>query len=219
MSKFVALWLRAKVINRWPLQGALKPTNVAEHSFECSVIGFMLGAIELTVFKNNNISPEKVCTLCTLHEASEVSGVADISKPVKYHDNKTYQAIKKVEDFYEDKLLNSLDIFPTEMRELINPFIKQDKSEPHAILAKHADHIHALYESEKEVRLGNFEFNDAYNAQVGIIEKLCSQSRACNYFMTHFYPAFHHSIDKLTNDALEQKTINIKSFETNRTKA
>lgn len=214
MSNFIALWLRAKVINRWPLQGALKPTNVAEHSFECSVIGFMLGTIELTVFNNKNISPEKVCTLCVLHEASEVSGVADISKPVKYHDDITYQAIRKVEEYYENKLLNSLNVFPAKMRELITPLIKQDKTEVHSQLAKYADHIHALYESEKEVRLGNYEFNDAYNAQVSTIENLCLQSRSCDYFMNHFYPAFHHSIDKLTNDSLEQRSINIKSFET-----
>jgi 5'-deoxynucleotidase YfbR-like HD superfamily hydrolase len=67
MSNFAAFWLRAKNINRWPLQAAIKPTNVAEHSFECAIIGYLLGAIDLHVFDNKSVNPDKGSSLCIFH--------------------------------------------------------------------------------------------------------------------------------------------------------
>lgn len=195
MSTFAAHSLRAKSIARWPLQLALKPTNVAEHCFESSIIALILATIESEVFNNKEISPERTCVLAMLHESSEWGGATDIAKNVKYHDKETFDAIKKVESFYEDKLLSSLDAFPPGVRKLFEPLIKQDKADPHAVLAKYADHIHALYESEKEVRLHNAEFTQPYIEQVCVVEELCAKSPACQYFMTHFYPSFHHKMD------------------------
>jgi 5'-deoxynucleotidase len=123
--------------------------------------------------------------------------MGDICSPVKNHDPETSNAIKRLERIYEDKLLNTLDGLPIGLKAMLTPLIKQDKTEHHAILAKYADYIHALYEADKEVRLGNYEFECALESQKKILARLCEESEVVNYFMKEFYPAFTYNIDQL----------------------
>ena len=191
MKNFLSAWLRAKNIDRWALMTKLVPINDAEHSFECSIIGHMLGVIDRDVF-GNSVNPERIGMLGVYHEAGEVGGLGDINTKAKNFDDETKQAFKRLETTFEQGVFDSL---PKELQGAFDGLITQDKKSREGKLCKIADDICALIEANRELKLGNFEYQDAFNAQAQKLAKWEKEFPCVDYFKQHFLKDVFVTVD------------------------
>ncbi|NRA71986.1 MAG: 5'-deoxynucleotidase [Gammaproteobacteria bacterium] len=196
---FTAWWFRAKNILRWPLQHTLVSNNVANHSFECTIVAHMIAVIDKEIFNHQNTDPNYVGMLAAFHEGAEVAGCGDINSVAKNYDEETRLAIKRLESLFEEKLLNAL---PKHLRATYHPLIVQDKTNRAVRLAKCADDFCAYLEASKEMRLGNLEFATAMKGiHDSKILLWCEEFEAAQYFYDHCLAGFNDDFDQLHNES------------------
>ncbi len=190
-SEFVGILKRANNINRWGLMSQFKNEVLSAHIYETTIISHVLGVIAKEKF-GEDISPDKVASMAAFHEASE-SYCGDIPSTAKYKNPRIAQAMKVMEREFEESLLQTL---PPEFQELYRPYIAQDKSDPHALLAKAADVIAAYAKCQFELSKGNDEFSSASEEIAEQLSNYQTRLPAVEYFCEHFLEGMFKTVDE-----------------------
>ncbi|MCC2618013.1 5'-deoxynucleotidase [Aestuariibacter halophilus] len=196
-SSFVGFLLRARNIRRWPLMSQFVEERLDSHIYQAAAIGHLLGAIEVAVYGNDEVDPDKVSAMATFHEASEIAGMGDVPSPVKYIDPETTALMKRLEGVFERRLLGSL---PTELQAFYQPYIEQDKVDIHVQLAKAADVICAYLKCAFELDKGNKEFHKSMQEMEKQLAAFKERYRSVEYFAKIFMGDALLTIDEQAKD-------------------
>jgi len=186
---FFAYISRMKLISRWGLMRNTVPENIQEHSHMVSVIAHALAVIRRDVF-SGEIDPNLVATAALYHDASEIF-TGDLPSPIKYLNPSILAAYKQVEDVAMEKLLSLL---PEIVQDAYIPLLTNLDEDVHRLI-KAADRLSAYIKCLEELRAGNDEFQSAMREIHRSIEENHLPEMA--YFMEHFIPAFHLTLDEL----------------------
>lgn len=188
---FYAMISRMKYINRWALMRNEHHENLAEHSFEVSVIAHALTVIGNKRF-GKNLDCERAAFLGLYHDAPETL-TGDMPTPVKYYSEEVRNAYKTVEDVACKNLVSML---PEEFRdEYIAAFIPEENEKELWKYVKAADKISALIKCIEEKKAGNSEFVLAGESTVKAIKSL--NLPEAEVFISEFLPAYELTLDEL----------------------
>jgi 5'-deoxynucleotidase len=196
-SPFVGLILRARNIRRWPLMSQFVEEKLDSHIYQAAAIGHLLGMIEVHVFNNNKVNPDRVAAMATWHEASEIAGMGDVPSPVKYFDPETTKLMKSLETRFEARLLGSL---PEALQTVYAPYIHQDKSDVDVQLAKASDVLCATLKCMFEIDKGNKEFSQAMLQMEKQLETYKTKYQCVEYFCRVFLTNALLTIDEQARD-------------------
>ncbi len=188
---FYAMISRMKYINRWALMRNEHSENLAEHSFEVSVI-----AHALTVIGNRRLGKkldsERAAFLGLYHDAPETL-TGDMPTPVKYYNDEVRNAYKTVEDVACKSLIEML---PEEFREdYASAFMPREEDKELWKYVKAADKISALIKCMEEKKAGNSEFVLAGEGTANSIKALGLPE--AEIFMNEFLPCYEMTLDEL----------------------
>lgn len=188
---FFAMISRMKYINRWALMRNEHSENLAEHSFEVSVIAHALTTIGNKRF-GKNLDCERAALLGLYHNAPETL-TGDMPTPVKYYSEEVRQAYRTVENVACESLVSML---PDDLKEAYSGmfYLKKDDEELIPYI-KAADKISALIKCMEEKKAGNSEFVFAGESTAKAIEKL--NLPEANIFVEEFLPAYNLTLDEL----------------------
>lgn len=199
MQGFFAMLSKMKYINRWALMRNTREENLSEHSYEVSVISHCLGHIG-NIRLGKNLNTEKMATYSLYHDVSEII-TGDMPTPVKYLNDEIKSAYKKVEKTATDRLLKMLPV--DFIHEYEKALYMEDLTEYEKKLIKAADKISALIKCIEEQKAGNLEFEDAKNSTLQSIIDMDMEEP--NIFLKEFLDAYKGTIDKLTQEANNDK--------------
>ena len=188
-NSFFALISRMRYIGRWGLMRNSSPENIQEHSHMVAVIAHALAVVRRDVF-GGKIDPNLVAAAALYHDASEIF-TGDLPSPIKYLNPEILAAYRQVEDVAMDKLKQLL---PEQLQEAYAPLLT-DLDKEVLQLVKAADRLSAYIKCLEELRAGNDEFQAARREILRSIEANPLPETA--YFMEHFIPAFHLTLDEL----------------------
>ena len=110
---------------------------------------------------------------------------------MKYYNPEIRDAYREVEDVSARKLLSML---PEELRPAYTPVHIQEEDGYHA-LVKAADKLSAHIKCLEELKAGNLEFRQAAQQTRQALEE--SPLPEVAYFLEHFLPGFHLTLDEL----------------------
>ncbi len=182
---------RMKYINRWALMRNEHSENLAEHSFEVSVIAHALTVIGNKRF-GKNLDCSRAALLGLYHDAPETL-TGDLPTPVKYYSDEVRRAYKTVENVACDNLLDMLPLeFYDEYKSL---FTAEPGDEELYRYVKAADKISALIKCLEEKKAGNSEFRLAGESTLKAIHKL--NLPEAEVFLEDFLPAYELTLDEL----------------------
>ncbi len=188
---FYAMISRMKYINRWALMRNEHSENLAEHSFEVSVIAHALTVIGNKRF-GKNLDCSRAALLGLYHDAPETL-TGDLPTPVKYYSDEVRRAYKTVENVACDNLLDMLPLeFYDEYKSL---FTAEPGDEELYRYVKAADKISALIKCLEEKKAGNSEFRLAGESTLKAIHKL--NLPEAEVFLEDFLPAYELTLDEL----------------------
>ena len=188
---FYAMISRMKYINRWALMRNEHSENLAEHSFEVSVIAHALTVIGNKRF-GKNLDCSRAALLGLYHDAPETL-TGDLPTPVKYYSDEVRRAYKTVENVACDNLL---DMLPPEFYDDYKPlFTAEPGDEELYRYVKAADKISALIKCLEEKKAGNSEFRLAGESTLKAIHKL--NLPEAEVFLEDFLPAYELTLDEL----------------------
>ena len=186
---FFALISRMRYIGRWGLMRNTFQENIQEHSHMVAVLAHALAVIRRDVF-GGEIDPGQAAVLALYHDAPEIL-TGDLPTPVKYYNPEIRDAYREVEDVSARKLLSML---PEELRPAYTPVLIQEGDGYHA-LVKAADKLSAHIKCLEELKAGNLEFRQAAQQTRQALEE--SPLPEVAYFLEHFLPGFHLTLDEL----------------------
>lgn len=191
---FYAMISRMKYINRWALMRNEHSENLAEHSFEVSVI-----AHALTVIGNKrlgkSLNSERVALLGLYHDAPETL-TGDMPTPVKYYSSEVRSAYKTMEDAATATLLKMI---PEDLREEYeNALFPDEKDAELWKYVKAADKISALIKCMQEGQAGNSEFVLAGKSTENAVKALGLPE--ADIFLEEFLPAYRLTLDELKGE-------------------
>lgn len=188
---FFAMVSRMKYINRWALMRNEHSENLAEHSFEVSVI-----AHALTVMGNKrlgkNLDCERAALLGLFHDTPETL-TGDMPTPVKYYNDEVREAYKVVEDVACKSLISML---PDDLKDDYESlFISKEEDKELWKYVKAADKISALIKCIEEKKAGNSEFVLAGESTLRSIEAL--NLPEADMFVKEFLSSYELTLDEL----------------------
>ena len=154
-----------------------------------AVLAHALAVIRRDVF-GGEIDPGQAAVLALYHDAPEIL-TGDLPTPVKYYNPEIRDAYREVEDVSARKLLSML---PEELRPAYTPVLIQEEDSYHA-LVKAADKLSAHIKCLEELKAGNLEFRQAAQQTRQALEE--SPLPEVAYFLEHFLPGFHLTLDEL----------------------
>ncbi len=191
---FYAMISRMKYINRWALMRNEHNENLAEHSFEVSVI-----AHALTVIGNKrlgkSLNSERAALLGLYHDAPETL-TGDMPTPVKYYSSEVRSAYKTMEDAATATLLKMI---PEDLREEYeNALFPDEKDAELWKYVKAADKISALIKCMQEGQAGNSEFVLAGKSTENAVKALGLPE--ADIFLEEFLPAYRLTLDELKGE-------------------
>jgi 5'-deoxynucleotidase len=191
LSHFFAYLARMKFIQRWGLMRNVRQENIQEHSLQTAMIAHNLAIIKNKWF-GGSVDPQRVLLLGVYHEASEVI-TGDLATPIKYFNPEIKKAYKEIEKVANNRLLSML---PDELRpDYESVLIPGEEDEEHWKIVKAADKLCAYLKCIEELKAGNTEFS---KAEKTIHRDLVKMNRPeVEYFMEHFLPSFHLTLDEL----------------------
>jgi len=188
---FYAMISRMKYINRWALMRNEHSENLAEHSFEVSVIAHALTVIGNRRF-GKSLDSERAAFLGLYHDAPETL-TGDMPTPVKYYSDEVRAAYKTVEDVACKSLIEML---PEDFREdYESVFLPREEDKELWKYVKAADKISALIKCLEEKKAGNSEFVLAGESTAKSIEKFGLPE--ADVFVKEFLPAYEMTLDEL----------------------
>lgn len=164
--------------------------NVAEHSFDVSVVAHALCLIKNNYF-NGNIDAGDVVLTALYHETAEAI-TGDLPTPVKYYDEQITNAYKRIEKQAEQKMLKML---PEELREDLKPYVEGDADSEVKSLVKAADKICAYIKCVEEKKSGNSEFDKAAAKILSGLKSL--NMPEVDYFLGNFLESYTLTLDEL----------------------
>ena len=190
---FYAMVSRMKYINRWALMRNEHSENLAEHSFEVSVIAHALTVIGNKRF-GKNLDCERAALLGLFHDTPETL-TGDMPTPVKYYNDEVRNAYKVVEDVACKSLISML---PEDLKdEYEGLFIPEEKDKELWKYVKAADKISALIKCIEEKKAGNSEFVLAGEGTLKAVEKL--NLPEADMFVKEFLSSYELTLDELKN--------------------
>jgi len=189
MYSFFAYLSRMRYITRWNLMRNTVPEDISQHSLQVAMLAHGLALIRKRVFRVD-CDPERATVLAVYHEAGETI-TGDLPTPIKYFSPEIRNAYAAVEKVAEKKLLEML---PEVLREDFAPLMHPE-DEAMWPLVKAADKLSAYLKCVEELKAGNREFEKAY---LSIEKELrASDLPEVAYFLEHFAPAYHLTLDEL----------------------
>jgi 5'-deoxynucleotidase len=190
-NHFYAMLSRMKYINRWGLMRNTICENINEHSLDVAFIAHALGVIHNTYFEGE-IPAERLAVMGMFHDATEII-TGDMPTPVKYYSPVIRNAYKEVENVAMDELLCGL---PQEMRDAYRPFLLE-REEEQALwkYVKAADKLSAFIKCIEEKKMGNTDFDNAYNTIEAAVDKMADELPEVRFFVEKFLPAYRLTLD------------------------
>ena len=187
--RFFALISRMRYISRWGLMRNTFEENVQEHSHMVAVLAHGLAMIQRDILKEP-ADPERCATAALFHDASEIL-TGDLPTPIKYYNPDIRKAYKAVEAVSAQKLLSML---PSELQPGYEPLLTESDPGVKRIV-KAADKLSAYIKCVEELKAGNLEFRQAAQQTRQALEE--SPLPEVAYFLEHFLPGFHLTLDEL----------------------
>ncbi|MEG0257273.1 MAG: 5'-deoxynucleotidase [Christensenella sp.] len=189
-KSFYAYMSRLKHIKRWGLMRNNTEENVAEHTYNVTLVAHALCIIK-NVYFNGDVDEKDVLAAALYHEAGEVI-TGDLPTPIKYFDKDITQSYKKIERHAENTLISML---PTEMRDVLAPYVRGEVSEEVRTIVKAADRLCAYIKCVEELLAGNREFEKAcVRTREAVVGMKLSEA---DYFIEHFLPGYSLTLDEL----------------------
>ncbi|MGI6152641.1 MAG: 5'-deoxynucleotidase [Christensenellaceae bacterium] len=189
-KSFYAYMSRLKHIKRWGLMRNTREENVAEHSFDVTVVAHALCIIKNELY-GGSVSEADVVLAAVYHEAGEAI-TGDLPTPIKYFDDDIRAAYKKIERQAEETMANML---PEPVKQRVMPYILGEVDEDVRRVVKAADKICAYIKCIEEKKSGNTEFE---KAEAHIRQTLAGlKMPEVDYFMEHFLPGYLLTLDEL----------------------
>jgi len=189
-SPFLALLDRLRHTNRWSGMVSLQNEDVAQHSYNVTLIAQMLCEIDAAVFGR---TPDVAAILAAalLHDASEAI-LTDVVAPVKKYSPEVEQAFHRLEDLARLQMLESL---PSELKPAYEKHMLKYSQEVEDYVHA-ADKLDALAKCKQELRRGNSDFTIAAKQIEELVLTYSEKMPCVRYFIDVFLPAFEHSVDE-----------------------
>ncbi len=182
---------RMKYINRWALMRNEHSENLAEHSFEVSVIAHALTVLGNKRF-GKTLDSERAAFLGLYHDAPETL-TGDMPTPVKYYSDEVRAAYKTMEDAACESLINMI---PEDLRDdYTAAFIPREEDAELLKYIKAADKISALIKCLQEWKAGNTDFITAAESTKQAIKNL--NMPEADMFVDEFLPMYELTLDEL----------------------
>lgn len=162
--------------------------NLSEHSLETAFIAHLLAVIRNRRFKGN-VDPEAIAVYAMYHDVSEII-TGDLPTPVKYHDPEIKAAYKQMEKESAKRLVSLL---PEDLRDEYMPFVTENADDETLELVKAADKLSALIKCVEERKMGNPEFDNAYQSTLKYVKAM--KLPEIKVFLDEFLPAFSLTLD------------------------
>ena len=188
-EQFFAYMARMRFIDRWALMRNSYTENIQEHSHQVAVLAHALAVIRNKYF-DGHVDAGQVAVAALYHDVPEIL-TGDLPTPIKYYNPAIREAYKQVEAVAEEKLLGML---PEELRPAYDAALRPE-SEDVKTLVKAADKLSAHIKCVEEVKAGNNEFRKAAEQTLHTLQEY--DMPELNYFMEHFLPSFHLTLDEL----------------------
>lgn len=155
-NEFYALMGRMRYITRWGLMRNTFSENIAEHSFQVSVLAHALALIRRDILGLPTPSPDRCAVAGLYHDASEIL-TGDLPTPIKYYNPEIKGAYKQVERIAGNRLVSMV---PTPLRENYVGLVLEDEEDVLPFV-KAADKLSAHIKCLEEQKAGNTEFDSA----------------------------------------------------------
>jgi putative hydrolase of HD superfamily len=126
----------------WWLFGNKNPESVAEHSFRCTVLGYILAKLE-------KVDPSKVIMMCLFHDVHETR-TNDLHKVVQKYINQEEAGDKAT----EDQLKPLKDPIGKEISDVLGELTNQESKE--SVVAKDADILECAMQA-REYQVQGYE--------------------------------------------------------------
>lgn len=155
-NEFYALMGRMRYITRWGLMRNTFSENIAEHSFQVSVLAHALALIRRDILGLPTPSPDRCAVAGLYHDASEIL-TGDLPTPIKYYNPEIKGAYKQVERIAGNRLVSMV---PAPLRESYESLVLEDEEDVLPFV-KAADKLSAHIKCLEEQKAGNTEFDSA----------------------------------------------------------
>ena len=185
---FFAMVNRMKYINRWGLMRNSVPENLSEHTLEVAYIAHGLAALRNSRF-GGTLDCGKAVLYALYHDCSEII-TGDLPTPVKYHNDALKEAYKAVEAQASRRLLEGL---PEDLAAAFAPCFEPEGE--YQRLVKAADKISALIKCVEEQKMGNRDFDKAYQSTLEALAEVAVPE--AEVFLQEFLPAYCMTLDEL----------------------
>lgn len=187
-NSFYAMLGRMKYIERWGLMRCAASENLSEHTMEVAYLAHALTVIGTQRF-SRELDAGKAVLYALYHDCSEIL-TGDLPTPVKYGNETLRTAYKEVERQAERQILKKL---PGEMAAEYEKWFAIEA--PYRPIIKAADKISALIKCMEEQKLGNRDFDTAYQSTLESIHAM--QLPEAEIFLKEFLPPYNLTLDEL----------------------
>ena len=189
-SHFFAIMSRMRYINRWGLMNNTKSENICEHSLVVAMLSHALVTISNKRF-GTELNAEHAAMLGIYHDASEII-TGDMPTPIKYFNPEISNAYKQIERVAEEKLVSYL---PSDLQDEYKDLLSiSDEDKVYIPYLKAADKLGALIKCIEELKIGNKEFNKAYESIMLNLKEM--NLSYVDVFLEEFLPSFFLTLDE-----------------------
>jgi 5'-deoxynucleotidase len=191
---FLAYLYRLRHIERWSLMRKTASENVAEHSYQVSLLTHVLCTVARDIF-GKDVDPDRAVSYALFHDATEMF-TGDIPTPVKHHNPRILANFREIEALAADRLLATV---PEELRDVYRPLVTGTSEDAELIrYVKAADVLDAYLKCLSEMSAGNREFATARRQSEEKLRKL--NMPEVEWLLDHLAPGFEKTIDELSED-------------------
>lgn len=191
---FLAYLYRLRHIERWSLMRNTMPENVAEHSYQVSLLAHVICTIARDVF-GKGVDPDKAAAYALFHDATEMF-TGDIPTPVKHHNPRILANFREIESLAADRLLATV---PEELRGSYRPYIVGEGLDAELMkYVKAADVLDAYLKCVSEMSAGNREFATARRQSEQKVRQL--DMPEVEWLLDRLAPGFEKTIDELSEE-------------------
>ena len=166
--------------------------SLSDHTMDVIVIAHALVSVA-NIYFGKDLDESRAALLAAFHDAPEII-TGDMPTPVKYYAPEVKQAYSKVEEAAIEKMLESL---PEEMRgkyaSLLNGNDEGDKMLMKYVKA--ADKISACIKCAEEIKMGNSEFKNAFEANLSSVKEMNIEE--ADIFISEFLDSYSLPLDEL----------------------